>query len=54
MRGVDRYKNFDMEPRPEGEFDEAGLAAHRAVTERQAQILYAGTQTKSFDEVVRS
>ena len=54
VRGVDRYKNFDMEPRPEGEFDEAGLAAHRAVTERQAQILYAGTRTKSFDEVVRS
>jgi chlorinating enzyme len=54
VRGTDRYHHFDLETRPDADMSEQALAAHRAVTERQAQILYAGTQTKSFDKVVRS
>ena len=36
-----------------GAFAES-LAAHKAAAERQAAILYAGTQTSSFENVVRS
>ena len=54
VRGVDHHGNFDLETAPDADMSERALAAHRAVTERQAQILYAGTKTKSFNEVVRS
>jgi non-haem Fe2+, alpha-ketoglutarate-dependent halogenase len=54
VRGVDAYHHFDHETRPEHDLSEAALAQHRAITERQAKILYAGTQTESFDKVVRT
>ena len=28
VRGIDEYGNFDLEPRPRTDFDEAALAAH--------------------------
>jgi len=54
VRGVDEHKHFDMEPAPDADMSEKALAVHRAVTERQAQILYAGTKTSSFEKVVRA
>jgi non-haem Fe2+, alpha-ketoglutarate-dependent halogenase len=54
VRGTDTYNNFDHEPRPEHDMSAAALALHQSITERQAQILYRGTDTKSFDKVVRS
>ncbi|MBL8671260.1 MAG: phytanoyl-CoA dioxygenase family protein [Alphaproteobacteria bacterium] len=52
VRGVDEYRNFDPETGPEFDLSPQALAQHKAITERQAQILYAGTKTKSFDKVV--
>ena len=54
VRGVDEYKHFDAEPRPEHDMSEAALALHREITQRQAKILYAGTQVKSFDRTVQT
>jgi non-heme Fe2+,alpha-ketoglutarate-dependent halogenase len=54
VRGTDTYHHFDHEPRPEHDMSEAALALHQSITERQAQILYRGTDTKSFDKVVRN
>ena len=34
VRGVDEYGHFDLEPRPQSDFDEAVLAAHADATER--------------------
>ena len=34
VRGRDDYGNFDLEPRPEGDFDAAARAAHAAAVER--------------------
>ncbi len=33
VRGVDEYGHFDLEPRPQSDFDEAALAAHADATE---------------------
>ena len=53
VRGVDEQRYFDMEPRPAAALAPEALEVHRAITERQAQILYRGTDTKSYDKVVR-
>jgi non-haem Fe2+, alpha-ketoglutarate-dependent halogenase len=50
VRGVDRYRHFVAEPRPDADLSEQALAAHRAAAERQAQILYAGTRIGSFEQ----
>ncbi|BBK32357.1 chlorinating enzyme [Stella humosa] len=54
VRGVDAFNNFEQEPAPDGEMSPGALAAHQAAAERQAAILYAGTQTTSFENVVRN
>src|SRR5687768_1383630 len=43
VRGVDRDRNFDPEPRPRADLDEAALAAHSAAIERKFAVLYQGT-----------
>lgn len=53
VRGVDHFHNFVPEPAPDADLSPAALAAHKAAAERQAAILYAGTQTTSFENVVR-
>jgi len=53
VRGVDNFRNFEPEPAPDGELSPGALAAHKAAADRQAAILYAGTQTTSFENVVR-
>ena len=48
VRGVDEYKNFDPEPRPRGDLDEAALAAHAESVNRQVAALYQGTDKREF------
>ena len=44
VRGEDRYGNFELEPRPEYDLDEAALRAHAAAVERKVAVLYQGAQ----------
>jgi ectoine hydroxylase-related dioxygenase (phytanoyl-CoA dioxygenase family) len=48
VRGVDRHGNFDPEPRPQRDVDEAALAAHADAVGRQVKALYSGTDKKQF------
>jgi chlorinating enzyme len=48
VRGEDRFGHFELEPRPERDFDPAMVALHREITERQAAILYRGTGRTTF------
>jgi non-haem Fe2+, alpha-ketoglutarate-dependent halogenase len=50
VRGVDAFHHFDHEPRPTRDMDPAFLELHRKITERNAQILYRGTEVKSYDD----
>src|ERR1700730_8065829 len=43
VRGVDRYNNFDSEPRPKRDLDDAAMAAHADSINRQVKALYSGT-----------
>jgi len=54
VRGTDRYKHFDPEPKPDAELSPAALAAHAAAAERSARILYAGSAKQSFDATAPS
>ena len=42
VRGVDEYNHFEELPVPEGEFDQAGLAAHRHMMSALNDVLYDG------------
>ena len=48
VRGVDRDGNFDHEPRPKRDLDEAALAAHEDAINRQVKALYSGTDKQAF------
>jgi non-haem Fe2+, alpha-ketoglutarate-dependent halogenase len=48
VRGVDRHKYFDHEPRPNRDLDEAALAAHADAVGRQVKALYSGTDKQAF------
>jgi non-heme Fe2+,alpha-ketoglutarate-dependent halogenase len=48
VRGVDRHKYFDHEPRPKRDLDEAALAAHADAVGRQVKALYSGTDKQAF------
>ena len=50
VRGVDTHRHFELEPRPPRDMDPAFVALHQTITERNAQILYRGTQVKSYDD----
>jgi non-haem Fe2+, alpha-ketoglutarate-dependent halogenase len=50
VRGVDTFHHFELEPRPERDMDPAFVALHKKITERNAQILYRGTQVKSYND----
>ena len=50
VRGVDAYQHFELEPRPARDMDPQFVALHKAITERNAQILYRGTQVKSYND----
>ncbi|MDE0389420.1 MAG: phytanoyl-CoA dioxygenase family protein [Rhodospirillales bacterium] len=42
VRGVDRFRNFDVDPRPAQEMSPAARAAWRRKVEVQAEVLYRG------------
>jgi len=48
VRGRDPYGNFDAEPAPAADLDEAALATHREAVERSAKALYSGTGRTTF------
>jgi ectoine hydroxylase-related dioxygenase (phytanoyl-CoA dioxygenase family) len=48
VRGVDRDGNFDPEPRPKRDLDDAALAAHADAVGRQVKALYSGTDKQAF------
>lgn len=50
VRGVDRFGHFEPEPVPSADLDPAMLELHRQITERNAQILYRGTDVASFND----
>jgi chlorinating enzyme len=48
VRGVDNDGNFDLEPRPRHDLDEAALAVHADAVGRQVKSLYSGTDKQAF------
>ena len=50
VRGVDTFHHFAPEPRPSIDMQPEFVALHRQITERNAQILYRGTQVKSYND----
>ena len=50
VRGVDEHHHFELEPRPARDMDPEFLELHRKIADRNAQILYRGTQVKSYDD----
>jgi non-heme Fe2+,alpha-ketoglutarate-dependent halogenase len=50
VRGADEHHHFALEPRPATDMDPAFVELHRKITERNAQILYRGTQVKSYND----
>src|SRR4051812_571481 len=50
VRGVDEHHHFALEPRPTRDMDPAFVKLHKEITERNAQILYRGTQVKSYND----
>ncbi|MCE3248890.1 MAG: syringomycin biosynthesis enzyme [Geminicoccaceae bacterium] len=48
VRGVDGYGHFEHETPPVADLDPAALAQHKAVCERQAAVLYRGTDRAPF------
>ena len=52
VRGIDTFHHFDPEPRPSSDMQPDFVALHRRITERNAQILYRGTQVKSYNDPI--
>ncbi|MGH8850402.1 MAG: phytanoyl-CoA dioxygenase family protein [Casimicrobiaceae bacterium] len=50
VRGVDRHHHFELEPRPSRDMDPEFIALHKKIAERNAQILYRGTDVKSYND----
>ena len=50
MRGVDAYHHFDLEPAPAADMEPAFVQLHKEIAERNANILYRGTQVKSYND----
>jgi non-heme Fe2+,alpha-ketoglutarate-dependent halogenase len=50
VRGTDGHHHFELEPRPSRDLDPELVALHKQITERNAQILYRGTDVKSYND----
>jgi len=50
VRGEDRYRHFTHEPAPPRDLDPAMLDLHKRIAERNARILYRGTDVASFND----
>jgi len=48
VRGRDAYGNFELEPAPAADLDEAAVAAHQASMDAQVAALYEGTGKTEF------
>ena len=53
VRGRDAFGHFEHEPRATRDLDPAFVALHTEIAERNAKILYRGTNVKSFNETAR-
>jgi non-heme Fe2+,alpha-ketoglutarate-dependent halogenase len=50
VRGEDRFGHFAHEPMPTRDFADDMLALHKKITERNAAILYRGTDVTSYND----
>jgi non-heme Fe2+,alpha-ketoglutarate-dependent halogenase len=50
VRGVDDHGHFELEPRPTRDMDPGFVALHKRIAERNAEILYRGTDVKSYND----
>jgi phytanoyl-CoA dioxygenase PhyH len=50
VRGEDRFRHFELEPRPTRDLDPAFMALHKRIAERSARILYRGTPVKDYND----
>jgi chlorinating enzyme len=50
VRGADHYRHFELEPRPAQDMDPEFVALHKRITERNARILYRGTDIKTYND----
>ena len=50
VRGEDTHHHFELEPRPTRDMHPEFVALHERIAERNAQILYRGTEVKSYDD----
>jgi non-haem Fe2+, alpha-ketoglutarate-dependent halogenase len=50
VRGEDRFRHFEPEPRPVSDLQPDMLALHKEITERNARILYRGTGVESYND----
>jgi len=50
VRGIDSFHHFEHEPIPTREMQPELVALHKQIAERNAQILYRGTEIKSYDD----
>lgn len=50
VRGVDVYHHFEAEPRPASDMDPEFVALHKRIAERNARILYRGTDVASYND----
>jgi non-heme Fe2+,alpha-ketoglutarate-dependent halogenase len=50
VRGVDTFNHFAHEPRPARDMDPEFVQLHKEIAERNARILYRGTQVKSYND----
>ena len=48
VRGRDTFGHFDLEPRPDADLSPDMLARHAEISDRQARILYKGTDRTRF------
>ena len=48
VRGSDTHGNFDLEPAPQADFDDAARAAHANAVERSVKALYQGTDRTEY------
>ena len=50
VRGRDDFHHFDLEPRPRIDMEPAFVKLHKEITERNAQILYRGTEVRTYND----
>ncbi|MFN2645896.1 MAG: phytanoyl-CoA dioxygenase family protein [Burkholderiales bacterium] len=50
VRGSDAFHHFEHEPSPRAEMEPELVALHKQIAERNAKILYRGTEIKSYDD----